>query len=290
MPRAHAAPDKLLHQADQAVQKAGPWIQRAARFGLAIKGLLYCLIGAIALGGSVGYLHNVRPDKSGAFEAILTHPFGRTILSIIAAGLFAFCLWQMISTLFDLEHDGRDWKALSKRAGRFFVAIAYGAIGIGAVKSIIGYARAASADQVHDWTAWALAEPMGRFAIAAAGLITGGRGIFELYKSINFDPTKRMNTSKMGPVFRVITIAAGRLGRAARGIVFLLLAAFLLAAAFYSDPSQARGLGATLRYVERAPYGPYALFTVSIGLIAYGLFTILQSRYRTIPTRPPKRP
>jgi hypothetical protein len=278
----------VVEHADEAVRQAGPYIQRIARFGLAMKGALYIMIGALALEGALWHSTHIRADKTGAFREILMRPFGRALLMIVAMGLFAYALWRILSAVFDLERDGREVKAIGHRAGRLIGGIVYGSLGAGAVRLVIGYASARSSDSVHDWSAWALDEPLGRWAIAIAALATAGRGLQQMYKSIRFNPTQNLSTSRMGEFSRRTTMAAGRIGLAARGVVFLLVSAFLLAAAFYSDPNKARGLGATLSALERAPYGAYALFTVALGLIAYGLFSLMEARYRRIPTQPPR--
>jgi hypothetical protein len=76
----------------------------------------------------------------------------------------------------------------------------------------------------------------------------------------------------------------GKAGIAARGAVFVAAGSFLILAALRSDPTEARGLDGILVELSRQPYGPWLLGAVAAGLIAYGVFMLLQSKYRRIVT------
>ena len=74
----------------------------------------------------------------------------------------------------------------------------------------------------------------------------------------------------------------GRIGQGARGIVFVIMGGYAVAAGWHTNPQEAKGLGEALRVIERAPYGPYLLAAVAAGLLAYGLFQFVEARYRRI--------
>jgi hypothetical protein len=65
-------------------------------------------------------------------------------------------------------------------------------------------------------------------------------------------------------------------------VVFLLVGSFFLRAAIDARPSEAKGLGGALRTIEAQPAGPWLLGLMAAGLAAYGLFQLLESRYRSI--------
>jgi Domain of Unknown Function (DUF1206) len=73
---------------------------------------------------------------------------------------------------------------------------------------------------------------------------------------------------------------SGRLGYAARGVVFGVIGVFLMQAALQTDPDKARGLGGALQALVLQPFGPYLLGTVALGLVAYGAFMLVVARYR----------
>jgi Domain of Unknown Function (DUF1206) len=77
-------------------------------------------------------------------------------------------------------------------------------------------------------------------------------------------------------------VRLGRLGIAARGIVFGIIGLFLIQAAKQSDASQAKGFGEALASLEQQPFGPWVLGLVALGLIAYGIYSVVEARYRRI--------
>ena len=74
----------------------------------------------------------------------------------------------------------------------------------------------------------------------------------------------------------------GILGHLARCVVFGLIGAFLVRAAWEFDSKEARGLDGSLLEVAQQPYGGFLLGAVAVGLIAYGLYCFVQARYRRI--------
>lgn len=83
---------------------------------------------------------------------------------------------------------------------------------------------------------------------------------------------------------RTWIVRAGRFGLAARGVVFFVIGFFFIQAAKQSDPGQAMGLGEALASLQGQPYGSWVLGIVACGLISYGLYYVVQARYRNIGT------
>ena len=73
-----------------------------------------------------------------------------------------------------------------------------------------------------------------------------------------------------------------RFGIAARGVVFALIGAFLVRAAYDANAHEAKGLGGTLRALATEPHGKWLLGIAALGLIAYGLYDFILARYRHI--------
>ena len=78
----------------------------------------------------------------------------------------------------------------------------------------------------------------------------------------------------------IVTI--GRMGFAARGIVFVLIGGFLVLAALHASSTEAQGLGGALQSLQQQPYGWVLLALTALGLFAFGLFGLVQARYRHI--------
>jgi len=68
------------------------------------------------------------------------------------------------------------------------------------------------------------------------------------------------------------------------GCRFLCYRLFIIQAARQSDPSEARGLGEALQTLFQQPNGPWILGVVAVGLVAYGIYMVIQARYRSLVT------
>ncbi len=65
-------------------------------------------------------------------------------------------------------------------------------------------------------------------------------------------------------------------------MVFLVIAGFLVTAAYQSDPSEARGLGGALLALQAQPFGRALFGLVALGLGAFGAFEFAEAKYRRI--------
>jgi len=69
----------------------------------------------------------------------------------------------------------------------------------------------------------------------------------------------------------------GRFGTVARGVVFVLIGIFVVLSAYHSDPSRAQGMDGALMALLREPYGPWLSGVVAIGLLAFGLYSLMNA-------------
>jgi Domain of Unknown Function (DUF1206) len=92
----------------------------------------------------------------------------------------------------------------------------------------------------------------------------------------------RLKQQQMPPgMWRAATVlrAVGSFSRAA---TLALVGVFVVSAAVTFNPRRARGLDASLRAVAEQPYGPYLLAGVALGLICYGVYVLVEVRYRKV--------
>ena len=80
------------------------------------RGLVYVIIGGFASLAAVGRGGGTT-DQQGAVPVLLTQPFGRARLVIVALGLLGYALWRILMGIRDPEGHGNDGKALARRAG-----------------------------------------------------------------------------------------------------------------------------------------------------------------------------
>ena len=113
--------------------------------------------------------------------------------------------------------------------------------------------------------------------IVGAGILA--IGLLQFFRAYDAKCMEKFKPGEMNPRERRWTRRAGRLGHAARGVVFLVIGVFLVQAALQSDPDEARGLGGALSALAAQPFGPYLL-----EFVAFGLFMFVVARYRRIQT------
>lgn len=263
---------------------AAPWIQWIARAGYAARGVVYLAVGILALQAA---LTVKRPeDSSGALIAIGDQPFGRVLLGVVAVGLAAWVLWRLFQALADPENRGTDAKGLLKRGSYLISAFIYGGLALEAARMAMGTSGGgesgdASADH---WTAVVMAQPAGRWIAGAVGVGIVLFGLYELYRARTADFRRKLDFERLGAAARKRIVLFGRLGMAARGIVFAIIGWFLIRAALEYDPDEAQGFDTALQTLQEQGYGQYLLGAVAIGLVAYGLFELAEARYRVIRT------
>jgi hypothetical protein len=250
-----------------------------ARLGHGARGVVYCLIGGLALLAAIG--SGGQTGGSGnALRTLLGQPFGRVILGLVAIGFACFALWRFVEATTDADHRGNGWKGLAIRGAH----LGGGAIAVGlalsALSLALGWGGGGGDDRsAKDWTAWLMAQPFGPWLVGLVGLGIVGGGIAFIAKGWRGKVTEHLACSR--DVARW-AVPAGRLGFAARGVVFLIMGGFLVVAAVHSRAAEAKGLGGALQALEAQPFGWVLLAITAAGLFAFGVFSFIEAVYRRI--------
>ena len=84
-----------------------------------------------------------------------------------------------------------------------------------------------------------------------------GAGLYQFYAAYKAKFTEELKLHEMSAREKTWATRSGRLGYAARGVVFGVIGVFLVQAALQSDPDEARGLGGALQALALQPFGPY---------------------------------
>ncbi|TWH49733.1 DUF1206 domain-containing protein [Dulcicalothrix desertica] len=258
------------------------WFERLTRLGYAAKGLVYFIVGLFAIQAAIGS-GGKTTDTTGALQAIITQPFGKFLLSIVTLGIIGYVLWRLVQAFFDPENRGQliNAKRIAKRIGYACSAIGYAGLALTAVKLIMG-SRSNDDEPLEDWTIYFLAQPFGRWLVALGGVMVICVGISFLFQAYKAKFRRELKLQEMSYRERTWAVCLGRFGIAARGFVFGIIGIFLVLAAIQVDGSEARGLGGTLAVLAQQPFGSWILGVVALGLIAYGIYSVIQARYRRI--------
>jgi hypothetical protein len=267
-------------QARHAVQQASPWLVAFGRFGYTAKGVMYALIGLLAVRVALGR-GGAMTDQQGALVHVAQAPFGRVLLVAMAIGIAGYALWRILQAACDTERKGRDASGLAARLvyagiGAFHAVLVFGALNL----LRTGDAPRNSSVSAQDWTARLLGKPFGQWLVAIVGLLVIGGGCYQGYKAFTARFREELRLGEMGATTERWVVALGRGGYAARAVVFGLIGVFLLYAALRANPGEARGIDSTLATLAQQPFGPWLLGIVALGFVAYGLFLFAEARYR----------
>src|SRR5690554_4191877 len=150
--------------------------QLAARTGFAVNGLLHLLIGGIALGVAFG--SGGEADQNGALQGLASTPGGVVVLWIVAIGLFALGLFQVLEAFLVRGSDKDAWVDRCKEGGK---AIAYLVIGFSAASVAMG-SGGDSSGQAQGVTATLLSTPGGVLLVVFLGFGVLAIGVYFIVK------------------------------------------------------------------------------------------------------------
>ncbi len=118
--------------------------------------------------------------------------------------------------------------------------------------------------------------------MTGVGLAILGVAAYQLFRAFSEKFMDDLETGHLGNAGETAVEALGIVGLVARGVVFGLVGGFLVKAALEYDPDEAIGLDGALAKLASASYGSLLLGLTAGGLVAYGLFCVVQARYRRI--------
>jgi uncharacterized protein DUF1206 len=261
-------------------QRERDWLVPLGRAGYAANGVVYALIGVLAVQAALGQGGDTT-DPAGALGHIVQAPFGQLLLALVAIGLTGYALWRMLQAALDTEHRGSQLKGILARCGYAIAAFAYAGLALSAVAMLTRGAAQPGEDQAtQDRTAWLLSQPFGSWLVVLVGIGVVGVGLNQFVLAWRGTLDRELRTTDLDPQLRQVVRVAARLGNTARGIAFGLIGAFLVLAGVQARPDQARGLGGTLNSLAQQPFGPWLVGLVGLGLIGYGVHMLVAARYR----------
>lgn len=248
-----------------------------ARAGLAARGIMYVIIGWIAVQIAFGHSRQ-QADRTGALHSVSSTPVGGVLLWLLVIGFFGMALWRLSEALYGAP--GTNNSKASRRLAAFARAVIYGVIGYGILKYALGTGAPQSSDtQSVDLTATLLRHPGGQALVVVIGLAFIGGGLYLAYQAWRKQFRRDLELGQMRPRTRRVVEWLGEFGGIARGIVFVTAGIFLVVAAVDARPQQAKGIDSSLRALAATPLGPWLLVLVAVGLIMFGLFSCCEAKW-----------
>ncbi len=248
-----------------------------SRAGFVARALIYGIIGLLAFDLAIGHGGKLT-NQQGALRLVEQHPFGHLLLALLAVGLGGYALWRLFRAALGHGREGTDGGI--ERLGALGSGIVYAAMCVVAVQILTGPGTSGkgakqTAGDVFSW-------PAGRWLIAIAGVVLAGVACYQLIRGLRKKFLEDSKTDQMPqPVYKGFTVL-GTIGHVARAVVFGLVAAFLIKAAYDYKANEAIGLDGALGKLYDGAYGAWLLGAVAAGLIAFASFSLVEARYRKI--------
>lgn len=248
------------------------------RVGLVAYGLVHMVLAGLGVRVAFG-VPGQEADQRGAIAALASlGAFGTVVLVVCVAGLASFALWQTCATVagFRWTTGGERFR---KRVGAAAKAISVLAIAAVAVRFLAGDPGPSSGSRSRAAAASLLELPAGRWLVA-------GLAAFVLVVAATMVYTGLARTflgDLVDDVPRRVRRAAavlGAFGNVARAVVFGVVGVLFVEAAVRGDPNRSGGIDEGLRSLVGASRGVPALLVVSAGLAAFGVYCLIDARYR----------
>ena len=253
-------------------------VERAARIGFLAKGLVYALVGALALQIAMG--QSEQADQKGALREVASRTGGTVILWLMVLGFVGYGIWRLSQATWGRRDETDEKKRTAKRLGSAANGLVYLAFALLALRVVTTSGSSGSGSS--SLTAEVLGWPAGQAMVFTAGLVVIAVAAGLTWRGVKTDFEKNLNTGQMSPqMFRAVH-RLGQVGYIARGVVFALVGVLVCKAALDHQPGKAAGFDVALQKVAAAPYGPYLLTAAALGLISFGVFCMLEARYRRL--------
>ncbi|MGI8671142.1 MAG: DUF1206 domain-containing protein [Luteitalea sp.] len=252
-------------------------MKRLVRVGYAAKGVIYLLIGALAL--QLAFADGGRlTDSAGAMKTIVAQPFGLALLTVIAIGLLAYAGWEVVGAIWVTGRQATGARARFLRVFGAFKGLGYGAIGWQALQIVLG-ARQQKSDGAEVYAREAMQLPLGRLALVLVGIgvaIFGVSQVWMAWQSRFADDLAQGHLRREGLGW---VLQVGRAGIGARGVLVSVMGIALRRAGFQRRASEAGGMADSLVTLLSQPFGTWLLAVAAAGLVCFGFFQLLHARY-----------
>jgi uncharacterized protein DUF1206 len=255
-------------------------MEKLARIGLVAQGFSFALVAVLAIELALGK-GGKATDREGALQTLARGGLGRIVVLALAIGFGAYTIWRLAQVFLghDVEEEGgrKQW---GKRLSSLGKAAIYGALCASAVSILLGSEGGSKKEQkaTKDILGW----PGGRWIVAAIALGVAGAALWNLYRAVSGKYKDSLKTGQMSATELKWTSRIAFAGLLSRAVVFGLISWFFFKAAAEYDPDRARGLDGALRKLAAAPSGTVLLAVVAGGLFAFGLFCLIQAKYREV--------
>jgi uncharacterized membrane protein len=254
-----------------------PAARGLARAGLTARGVIYILIGWVAILVALGQSSR-HVDQQGALQLLAGQPYGLVSLWLLGTGFAAYALWRLSEAAFGVTGEGN---GAGPRLKSLVRAVIYAFFSYLTFKVISG-AGGSQTKKQQDLTASVMHHTGGRWLVGIVGLIIVIAGLVLVVEGIRRKFMKFLELSQLSPRTRRLVERLGMIGTAARGVVFALAGVLVVEAAVAYQPSKAGGIDKALLTLRNQPFGEFLLILAALGLITFGVYGLCEARWRRV--------
>ncbi|WP_237404875.1 DUF1206 domain-containing protein [Actinacidiphila reveromycinica] len=258
-------------------------VEVGGRAGFAARGVIYALVGVLAVRIAFSDGGGQQADRGGALAEIAHKPFGSVLLWLLGAALAGMALWRLSEAV--IGQPGEDGDKAGKRLAAAGRAVFYGFVSYSVLAYAVGEKTSGSGSsdkRTDDVTAKALGWPGGQWILSVAGIGVACAGVWIAVRALMRKFHKHLEMARMSERERRVVDFLGMFGGASRGVLFATAGGFAVAAAVQHEPGKSKGMDDTLRSFAHTPAGPWLLVVIAVGLVAFGLFSWANARWRTV--------
>jgi hypothetical protein len=248
-----------------------------ARAGLTARGIIYILVGWVAVLVALG--HSSREaDQTGALQLLAGKSYGLVSLWLLGIGFAAYALWRLSEAAFGVTGErpgaGPRLKSLAR-------AVIYAGLSYLTFTVIAGTERSQSSRQ-QDITATAMHHTAGQVLVGVAGLVVVACGIVLVVEGVRRKFMKYLQTTQMSPKTRRVVEVLGMTGTIARGLVFALVGVLVIDAAVTHKATESGGIDKALLTLRDQPFGEFLMLLAALGLLVFGVYGLCEARWRKV--------
>lgn len=254
------------------------FVEPLARAGFAVKGVVYLILGVLALLAGLGAGGGIT-DAEGAIRSLLDKPLGRATVAALAVGLAFYAGWRFLEAFADANRVGGGRRGLADRIGWGISGTVYGLLALDAGRMAFRW----SSDTGVGVPSAILGSPLSPWLVVLIALGIIAYAAKEVARALSRRFSERLNLRRLSREGGPIVVGISRAGIVARAVVMGSLGVVLLRAR--ANPARAAtetDVSDSLKLVAALPSGPWLLSLVAIGLLAYGVYQLVHARYRAI--------
>ena len=255
-----------------------PAARALARAGLTARGILYILIGWVAILVAIGQTSQ-EADQQGALQLLAGQPFGLVLLWLLGIGFAGYALWRLSEAAFGVTGEGY---GAGPRLKSLIRAVIYAFFAYLTFTIIAGSGGGSQKNKQQDMTAKVMHHTGGRWLVGIVGLAIVIAGLVLVAEGVRRKFLKFLELSQLSYRARRFVEWLGTIGTAARGAVFALAGVLVIQAAVAYKPSKAGGIDKALLTLRNQPFGEFLLILAALGLIIFGVYGLCEARWRRV--------